>query len=93
MIKKSLLLLTLPLMICSCGSEKVYKNVSYEFNMDEHKYIVSLVDGTKNKEWKVEPKNVYFITTYYYNYDFNDPILNEFFVKGSSYKLYVYNYK
>ena len=94
MIKKDLILLAIPLALCSCGMEKVYKNVHYEFDMAKHVYLVSLLNnGVKEKEWNVNPSNVYFIYTYYYKYNSSELLQNEFYVKGSSYKLYVYNYR
>lgn len=95
MIKKSLLLIAIPLALCSCGLEKVYTNVHYEFDMAKHVYLVSLLNnGVKEKEWNVNPSNVYFINTYYYkNNSSKELVQNEFYVNGNSYKLYVYNYR
>lgn len=93
MIKKNLTLLAIPLLLCSCGVEKVYKNLPYEFDMDKHTYVVMLFDnGEKVKEWNVSPEHVYFIQVK--NYDIRQELVqDEFYIKGNSYKLYVYNYR
>lgn len=91
MIKKVLLLASIPLMLASCGAEKVYTNVYYYFNLQEKIYFVKTTSGDE-KTWKVKPENVYFI--YVTNYEREDyrKVDTEFYVRGSSYKLYVYSY-
>jgi hypothetical protein len=99
--------LLIPLVLCSCsgsiikndtnGKVEKYTNVYYEFIRDDNYYHVGIINDNDftlfDKEWKVDPKNVFYV--FYNDYlldDRNGIIYNEYYVSGNSYKLFVYKY-
>lgn len=93
------------LLLCGCSGsvnetnadvkEEKYTNVYYEFVRNDNYYKVGIVSETSarfelEKEWKVDPTNVHYVFNLDYIYEDSTIISNEFYVKGSSYKLFVY---
>lgn len=92
MIKKILFVILLLLISgCTSGNDK-YTNVYYKFETDSHYYLVKYgKDNEHINECKVAPSNVYYVFYDYYIYDDDNHIIyNEFYVKGTSYSLFVY---
>ena len=69
-----------------------YTNVPYQCVRNDNYYNVKYaIDQDNIKEWNVAPSNVYYVFYDYYIYDDDNHIIyNEFYVKGTSYSLFVY---
>lgn len=98
--KKTLLLIPL-LILSGCVNtneddfyDTVYTNVFYDYSFDDRYYHISY----EEQEWKMRPENLHTIYVYEYKlvdeekgkYDPYNKVLNEFFIKGNNYKLFVY---
>ena len=98
--KKTLLLIPL-LMLSGCVNQtedeyfdEIYTNVYYDYNYEDRYYHISY----EEQEWKMRPENLHTIYVVDYKlvdeekgkYDPYNKVLNEFFVKGNNYKLFVY---
>ena len=87
MIKKSLLLI--PLLTFGCSSKEYhYYNVEYEWVKEEQRYSVY----TPDKTYKIKDGDLHYVYVDQYPCTETCSVLavNEFYVKGSNYRLYVY---
>ena len=85
------------LLLSSCGNkEQVYYNVSTSFDRDNFVYNVYVDDffypNIKKRDYKVSIDNVYYVEVeqYYCTETCSTLALNEFHIKGNSYKLVFY---
>ena len=84
------ILLLLPLLLVGCSDEKEYHyyNVKHEWSNDVRKHIVYVEDN----EYLLNIEDVHYV--FVKDYPCADTcytlVLNEFYVKGQNYRLYVY---
>lgn len=85
------------LLLSSCGNkEQVYYNVSTNYDRDNFVYNVYVDDffypNIKKRDYKVSIDNVYYVEVeqYYCTETCSTLALNEFHIKGNSYKLVFY---
>ena len=88
--KKILLLPLILLLSCSSfnsatkTSGKVYENVDFVFDIESHCYIVGIYSDTSigsYKEYKVPPKNYYYVQVYEWTMAKDNNVLrNEYFL-------------
>ena len=91
MIKKLLLLAPL-LLLSSCNDLVIYDNVSYEYNFTKQNYSVACY----GKSWVIGIDDVHCVFVSQYpptSIGDGHVALNQFYVKGKSYNLYVYKLK
>lgn len=88
------------LLLSSCSNkEQVYYNVSTIFDRDNFVYNVYVDDffypNLKKRDYKVSIDNVYYVEVnqYYCTETCSTLALNEFHIKGNSYKLVFYTHK
>lgn len=97
MIKKVLPLLwiTSSLVLCGCTNdehnnytnEKVYRNVGFQFSLEEHCYLVKINKNDK-KIYRVPMTNYYYAAIDLETYYNNDELENEYFINTN--ELFVY---